>query len=442
MSASPEYPEPPVRPLRVNFSWTLAGNAVYQASQWGLLSVLAKLTSPEVVGRFSLGLAVTAPVIMFANLQLRSVQATDARDEYAFADYLGLRLATTLLALAVIGGIVLFSGYPPEKAVPILLVGIAKAWESLSDVVHGFLQRHERMDLIAKSLLIRGPSSLLVVAVVVYLTRNLLWALAGLASVWALVATIYDAHNARSVLRARSRCAGAADLAPQRPSLRPRWQVRTLARLSWLALPLGLTMLLISLNGNLPRYAVEHYQGTRDLGIFTAIAYLQMAAFMVIGALGQASTPRLARHYAEGDARAFRRLILRLVGIGAIVGGLGMAVAWLGARPLLSLLYGEEYAAHAEVLRWVMGATAIGCVGWFLGNAITAARFFRVQLPLLAAVTAAIGATAFLLVPSWGLAGAAAAMLVGSIVQAAGSVIILRAAMSRLSRPCPDATPR
>ena len=50
--------------LRANFSWTFMGRVVYVGCQWGMLTVLAKLGSPEMVGRFSLGLAVTAPIIL------------------------------------------------------------------------------------------------------------------------------------------------------------------------------------------------------------------------------------------------------------------------------------------------------------------------------------------------------------------------------------------
>ncbi|MGI8856402.1 MAG: hypothetical protein ACR2JW_11675, partial [Thermomicrobiales bacterium] len=60
-----EAAQPPgARSLRANFSWTFVGNVVYAACQWGMLVVLAKLGSPEVVGQFALGLAITAPVIM------------------------------------------------------------------------------------------------------------------------------------------------------------------------------------------------------------------------------------------------------------------------------------------------------------------------------------------------------------------------------------------
>lgn len=60
---------------------------MYTACQWGMLSVLSKLGTPQVVGQFALALAITTPIVFFFNLQLRIVQATDARSEYAFSDY-------------------------------------------------------------------------------------------------------------------------------------------------------------------------------------------------------------------------------------------------------------------------------------------------------------------------------------------------------------------
>ncbi|MGD2165907.1 MAG: lipopolysaccharide biosynthesis protein, partial [Anaerolineae bacterium] len=94
--------------LRANFSWTFVGNAIYAATQWGMLIVLAKLGSPEWVGQFALGLAITVPIMAFATLKTRLVQATDARHQYLFGDYLSLRLLTTGAAfLAILGAAIL-----------------------------------------------------------------------------------------------------------------------------------------------------------------------------------------------------------------------------------------------------------------------------------------------------------------------------------------------
>src|SRR5687767_5255962 len=118
--ADPGAPGPtPVAPgvspaapsLRRNFLLTLSGNVVYAACQWGILVVLAKLTNPESVGQFVLGIAVASPIFLLANLQLGAVQATDAKRQTTFATYLRLRLLTTAAASAVLLGVVAVSGY-------------------------------------------------------------------------------------------------------------------------------------------------------------------------------------------------------------------------------------------------------------------------------------------------------------------------------------------
>ena len=48
-----------VRPLSLksNFAWTLSGNVVYSACQWGMLVLLAKLGTPATVAAFALAVA-------------------------------------------------------------------------------------------------------------------------------------------------------------------------------------------------------------------------------------------------------------------------------------------------------------------------------------------------------------------------------------------------
>src|SRR4051812_23472007 len=81
--------------LRRNFLETLSGNLVYAGCQSGVLVALAKLGTPQVVGVYALPLAITSPVMLLSNLQLREVQAPAARREYSPGEYLALRLLCT-----------------------------------------------------------------------------------------------------------------------------------------------------------------------------------------------------------------------------------------------------------------------------------------------------------------------------------------------------------
>jgi len=398
--------------LRANFSWTFVGNVVYAACQWAMLVVLAKLGSPEVVGQFALGLAITAPVIMLTNLQLRGVQATDARHEYAFGEYLGLRLAVTPLALLAIAGITLASGYGGQTALVILFVSLAKVFESISDVFYGLLQQHEQMDRIAISMLVKGPLSLIALAVAILVTGNIVWGTVALAAVWAFRLMTYDIPSGAAVLRA----AHARDAAAS-PSIRPRWDRRRMLRLTWLALPLGFVMMLGSLMTNIPRYFIERSEGTHALGIFAAMAYIVFAGTTVIDALGQAVTPRLAREYAAGDVGAFRALTAKVLGISAALAIAGLLLSLVVGRQVLTLLYRPEYAAHLDVFIWIIAAAGIGYLSSVFGYAMTAARQFTIQVPIYAFSIAIVTVACALLVPDHGLLGAAWATFLMFAVQ-------------------------
>jgi O-antigen/teichoic acid export membrane protein len=422
--------------LRRNFSWTFIGNVVYAACQWGMLVVLAKLGSPEMVGQFTLGLAVTAPVIMFTNLQLRGVQATDARHEYLFGDYLSLRLISTGLGILIILGITLTAGYPWETSLIILVVGLAKAFESISDVFYGLIQQHEQMDRISISMMIKGPLSLFLLGIGVYLTHSVLWGAVGLLVAWAIVLIGYDIPSGAFMLNTSLGApqSGVSEKSNLAVLIRPRWHWEKLKKLIWLALPLGFVMMLISLNTNIPRYFIERYLGERELGFFAAISYLMVATGMVIGALGQSASPRLAQYYAAGNSIAFRKLLLKLVGIGLLMGVTGVLVVLVAGREILTIFYRPEYAEYIDIFLLVMVTTAISDVGSFLGYGMTSARYFRIQMPLFFTVTASSAIACFWLIPSMGLRGAAISLLIGAIVGTTFSLGVIIYAEHRLNK--------
>src|SRR5512147_1698759 len=116
------------RSLRRGFSWTLAGNVVFAGCQWAMLVVLAKLVPPGLVGQFGLALAITTPVVVFANLNLRAMQATDARGEFAFGEYARVRALMLALACAAVGAILTVGRTRPETVLVVALVALAKVF--------------------------------------------------------------------------------------------------------------------------------------------------------------------------------------------------------------------------------------------------------------------------------------------------------------------------
>jgi O-antigen/teichoic acid export membrane protein len=415
--------------LKHNFSWTMMGNLVYAGSQWGILVVLTKLGNPEMVGQFTLGLAVTAPVFMMTNLQLRQVQATDAKELYRFQDYLGLRLLCTQVALTAVLAIAVLSGYRYQTLAVVLLIGVAKGFESISDMCYGLFQQHERMDRIALSLMMKGPLALLCLGAGVGLSGGIIGGVLGMVLAWSLVLFGYDLTSSARLLRSSSTERLMGGLKTDLELLKPIWNRSKLWPLVRLAFPLGLVMMLFSLSSNLPSYFIVANLGKNaeaELGIFNAIAYLMVAGNIVVTALGDAATPKLAKHYAAGDRAAYRLLLMQLVGIGVAIGAGVLAIAIIGGGPLLSLLYSPAYAQRQTLFIWLMVGSGIQYVASFLGYGMTAARYFKVQVPLLLTSMVCLAAGCLWLIPPFGLMGAAMALVIASVVKLlmSGGVIV------------------
>jgi len=402
--------------MRSNFTWTIFGSGIYGVCQWGMLIALAKLGSAEMVGRFALGLAICAPVVMFTNMQLRNVQATDAKGEYQLSDYLTLRLWSSTLALVVIGVITLIAQYRFEVTAVVIIIALAKVVESISDALFGFLQKHERLDLVSLSMMVKGPASLAALAALIYWTNNVLWGAAGMLLVWSTILLTYDLSNVRRL----QKTLGESKSLEWSRILRPK-QLATARRLAWLSLPLGIVGLLDSLNVNVPRYIIERVLGEAALGHFAAMAYVIVAGNMIVAALAHSAAPRLSQTYTR-DIEEFKSLVWKLVQFGSVLGLAGVLIALFWGRQFLTLLYTAEYAVHAQVFVWLMLAAAFGFLARFLVCSMTAARCFKAQAPLYAIALLVLAALSVWLVPQAGLLGAAYSICLGMAVLFLGTV--------------------
>ncbi|MGO9094198.1 MAG: lipopolysaccharide biosynthesis protein [Bryobacteraceae bacterium] len=422
MDQNPE-PAPTARSLSANFWWYFVGNATYSVCQWIILVAMAKLVSPLMLGKFALGLAVSAPILTFTNLQLRAVQATDAREQYHFSEYFGLRIVTTAAGLLVIALIALFGRFQPGTAAIVLAVGMAKAVECMSDVFYGLFQHHEDLKRIAVSMMLRGLLASGALAAVVYLTRNVLWGTLAMMGVWAVVWALHDLRWGHRMVAAAHAAAGGRSQPGGRHGLRPRTEPVRSWTLFKLALPLGIVMVLVALNTNIPRYFVEYQMGEENLGVFSAMAYAMVALTGVGEALGQSAAPKLARYFANGQIAQFRLLVGKLLAIVAVPGAAAILVAYFGGATLLGLMYTPRYAQHADAFTWLMVTAAATCVALLLSSAVTAARHFRIQVPMFATTALTLAAGCYFLVPVAGMRGAAMAAAFAStlhVLMAAG----------------------
>jgi O-antigen/teichoic acid export membrane protein len=416
-----------------SFFWTLGGSIAFAGSQWALVVVLAKVSTPAIVGAYSFATAVAYPLYLFANLALRQVYVNDREGRYSFGNFLALRYVLVGVVCAALLSIAAFLNGRGESGSLFLIVGFAMLLDSISESYYSVLQKNEQMNRIGRSQLYRSCLGLALALVTLFYTHNVVLAVSGLLLAKLIIVMIYDsapktfqlgwigANGSHEIVDAR-------DL---RRRFRPEWNLRTQRQMFWTALPLGTVAVLVSLTANIPRYVIEHFLGARDLGIYSALNYVPQTGMLISSALGYVTYARLGKLYFERDIEGFKKLLATSVVICITIGLGGLFVSATFGKAALTMLYRPEYAVHWRLLVWLTASAALAFVTSCFTFAITAASQFRQQIPLFVVVVSVSALGSYLLVPKIGLYGGAVATCISITSQLAGTILILQRALAK-----------
>jgi O-antigen/teichoic acid export membrane protein len=398
----------------------VVGNVAFAATSWLVLSILAHGGGAVAVGEFALAVAVTTPIMMFAQLRLRDVVATDTTGERPFSDYLTLTALTAVAAIPVVLVVAwLLEGWTPLLWT-VLAWATARGIESLSLILYGLEQQRDEMSRVGRSMIARGVLAVILVAVVFSLTHRVALAAAAIASAYAAVLVLYDARGTfREILNTEGF---------RRP------EFRALRTLAIGALPLGVFALLTSLNDNIPRLLLNGAHGIAALGVFGAFGFIIVGGSTVTRALGQAAGPRLAGALAKDDAILFRTQLLNLLGVAIGLAVLALAVAALFGAVFLRLAFGPEFAAHQSDFMLVVFYAGLLFMASPLTVALIAARRYRAQMAIQIAAVASVLLVGIVAIPPLGITGAALSLIAGGVVRVSASGLLLAIVVAEMGR--------
>jgi O-antigen/teichoic acid export membrane protein len=389
--------------------WAVLGNVVYAVSQYSMLVVLARVGTPVYVGQYALALAISGPTVFFCNLQLRALLASDAGRTISFPDYWRLRILTAPFAWAIITAIAFAGRFGSETTIVIIVAGGAKSLETLSDLCFGASQRDNRLDLVGKSLTVKGPLSLVFLGTVTWATHSLAFGLFAVALAWLALLLAYDLPNVHRCDSSFTKLLGS--------SAGREW--RSQRQLIAVGLPLGASIALLTLTVGLPNILVARHLGESDVGIYAALTSLAWAGVPLINALGQTTMAKLGEFHVSQDYRRLRIAVLLLTAMGAGLGAVGMIGVWFAGDLVIGLFYGQGFLGHNDVLMWLMAAAAILYASRFVADALTAMRRTHGQLVSQGVAALVVLGGGVLVLPRFGLMGIAQVLTVACALRGA-----------------------
>lgn len=401
--------------LRENFIWVLVGNIISSFCMWLLLVVLTKLGTVETVGIFAVAQAISLPVNLLFGLRLQVAQVTDSKNDYQFGHYYALRIVTMIMAV-IVTAIIGFLYCPKATATVTLLLAVNYAIISIREVFLSFMQKCERMDKTSISGILQGLLSLLIFGAIFWLSQNLALSVIGLIIARLIVVYIYDMPVVKSLSHMINQHNGI--------SMNPLWDVKGMWRLTKLTASLGIVGWLGQLFNSIPRLILDKYAGVKEVGYFAAISSLLVAGTMISAAVGQAVNPRLAKYYVE-DRKSYKKLFGKFLAVSFILGIMGVLISTFFGRTILTFVFKANYAEYNNIFVHLTIAGAILFLFSAMNVALTTARKFAIQIPIYAFSVVICGMAAFLLIPHYGMMGAAWSLSICYCTGTAGCLFFL-----------------
>jgi O-antigen/teichoic acid export membrane protein len=388
-----------IKKIQDKLSWALGGNLVYALSQWLIITIIARNGSGEDLGIYSLGLAITAPIVLFFSFQLRTIVATDTKNDFSFSQYLGGRITHLTLSFILIVPIAILYSDNNKTIIIIIIMGIIKYVEALSDICMGYFQKIGKIDLIGKSQFYRGLTTSVIMCLLYIYTQNLIISCLGLLIVMLLRYIYYDIKNLKPLT-----------------VFKPIFGQSSIT-LMIMTFPLGAASLISSLNTNIPRYFLDYFGGVEEVGVFSALYYVLIAGNMVLTPISLLAAPKIADAYNKDSVSTFIKINVKLASLVSLIFLFFFVIVLFKGELIITILYGEEYSKYVDEFIVISFSLLFAFVTTFFALSTVAARVITLQPIINIIVLVVTLISSYLLISEYSILGASYSLLISRFFQ-------------------------
>ncbi len=346
-----------------NFTWNSMGVGLNAFLSPLFLMIVSRVMGIREAGFFALAFATSVLLSNIGLYNTRNYQITDVRGSHSDSVYLNARMVTALFMVIAVASYSLTKLANPSLFWDLLLLGIWRVPETISDVMHGTLQMNHRLDLVGKSLLLRGILCIIVFAASVCLTHNLVLAGILLICVNFVVLFFYDLRNYRKI----------------NPTHKTRLNY-LVKDLLVICFPLFLISLLYSFFINAQRYSIDIF-GTPEIQTVYSIIILPASMIWVIFTMVlNPILPHLSELHYQRNFREFVRKILWLIGAVFIFCIIYIAFMYFIGIQIFGAIYNVPLQTHRLEFVLVGMGSGVLCIATIFSNLLIIIRETKILL--------------------------------------------------------------
>jgi O-antigen/teichoic acid export membrane protein len=378
-----------------SYSYSFLGNLFSSVSQWVVLMLISKLYGTAQMGSYALAMAWILPFYAFFSFQIRNIHVADQTDTYGFGAFFMVRVVCSL-AFLMVTALTGFLFYR-DIFIVFLLGGTFKSIEMISDIIHAEFHKRKKIEVYSKMLMFRSVLAIVLNVVMFKFVKSFQVALISLPIAYCC-SMLID-------FRLLSNLQVKIKFDHNNPLIK---KIVTTGVLT------GLSLLLVYLLPNIPRFILQKFRSSFDLGLFSGYLSLIVFSRIFVQSVVQNSLPYMAQHYDENN---LDRFLSKLKKEALLITILGFAQFLLVpiSNYLFPILFNKDFKGNQGLLCIVFAGSLFSFQAFVLNNAINAMKMFRVQLPVYAGLVGISFILGFLLIPRYGLTGAGVVFLLVNI---------------------------
>lgn len=378
-----------------NIFYNTFGMMFYYGCQWLTTLLVVRLSGFEDGGNYSLAMTFTAAFSILALFNTRQYQASDVTGEYSDQTYIRSRYIAMAIAFVICFVAMFFNDYTPYQWGVILLYMLYKCAEGWIDVYHGIDQKNSRMDYICYSFIARGVLMFAGFCGVLYVTKNLVYAIGTMTIVTYGVAFFYDKRVAERFIQ---------------PEQKKDFQA--VKRLMLAMVPLVIVAVTNNLSISLPKYFLERYYDATVLGYYSSVATPSMIVQVGASTIFVPLITPLADRLKENDKQGFKDILKKVFIVFVGLSIAAIVVSALLGEWFLVLVFKEEIRPYTYLFVPIIISTLLISVNACLFPVCTVFREIKGQLAVGIAGIVSSFVASMIFVKQYGMDGVVIALLI------------------------------
>ena len=346
--------------VKSNMIFNTVGGLWYQGCLWLMTVLVVRLASNyEYSGMLALGMTVGNMMSALGTFNVRIYQVTDSLNRFSQGEYVCFRIITLAGATGLLLGYSAFISGSAECYLAIVAFLFFKIDESFVDVFYGIDQRHERMEYIGVSQMIRGVLVVGVFAASMVAFNNLPIALIAMTLPCVAVTFLFDMR-----------------IAARFEMIRPHFAPGHVKELFTACLPLVVSIFLLGMIVSVARQVYGSMGGVEKLGIYAAVAtpavLIQAGARFVYSPL----IVPLCDLYHD-NVRRFKSHLINITVCFAVIAVIAVVAFGLLGPDFLALLFGDSIAAYSDLFVGVLVCSATSALLYFVSDVLVLCRCIK-----------------------------------------------------------------